>query len=51
MTISLATLVDTQLDAGYHSITWNASGVATGLYFYRIQAGDFTDTKKMLLLK
>jgi hypothetical protein len=47
----IATLVDAQFDAGYHSITWNASGVATGLCFCRIQAGDCTDTKRMLLLK
>jgi len=38
-------------DAGTVSITWNASGVGSGVYFYKLQAADFTDTKKMVLLK
>jgi len=50
------TLVDGDLEAGYHSIRWNgiaANGreVATGVYFYRIRAGDYVESKKMLLLK
>ncbi len=41
---------------GHHRITWdgkddNGKVVANGIYFYRIQAGDFTETKKMILLK
>ncbi len=36
---------------GFHRITWDASGVSSGIYFYRIQAGDFVQTRKMLLLK
>ncbi|MCK4655988.1 MAG: T9SS type A sorting domain-containing protein, partial [candidate division Zixibacteria bacterium] len=47
----IVTLIDTQLDAGYHSIMWNAGNAATGLYFYRLQADEFVDTKKMLLMK
>ena len=48
----VATLVDDALPAGYHEVIWNAgSEVASGVYFYSIQAGDFTETKKMLLLK
>jgi hypothetical protein len=52
----VTTLIDGQLEAGYHSVTWNGVDehgylVATGIYFYRIKAGDFTDTKRMLLLK
>jgi hypothetical protein len=37
--------------AGSYEIEWNASNYASGVYFYRIQAGDFTDVKKMVLIK
>ena len=37
--------------AGYHKVTWNASNVSSGIYFYRLAAGDFVSTKKMVLLK
>ena len=46
-----ATLVDEELGAGYHSIDFNASELPSGVYFYRIQAGNFIDTKKMILLR
>ncbi|MDH4034316.1 MAG: T9SS type A sorting domain-containing protein, partial [candidate division Zixibacteria bacterium] len=36
---------------GLERIDWNASGYASGVYFYRLTAGDFTDTRKMVLLK
>ncbi len=45
------TLVDREMEAGSHTVTWNADSYATGLYMYRIQANDFTQTKKMLMLK
>jgi hypothetical protein len=45
------TLVREKQQAGRHSIVWNADGFSSGMYFYRIQAGDYTKTKKMLLLK
>jgi hypothetical protein len=38
-------------EAGYHEVTFDASHLASGIYFYRIQAGDFTDVKKMVLVK
>jgi hypothetical protein len=38
-------------EAGYHNLEWNASGQPSGIYFYRIKAGDFTQMRKMLLLK
>ncbi len=48
-------LTDEIQSAGYKSVEWNASalggGFASGLYFYRIQAGNFIETKKLLLLK
>ncbi len=38
-------------EAGNHSITWDASDVSSGVYFYKITAGDFSQTMKMTLLK
>jgi hypothetical protein len=45
------TLVNRKFSAGYHEVNWNAVNMATGIYFYRIQAGSFQDLKKMILLK
>ena len=47
----MARLVDETRQAGYHSEQFDATGLASGLYLYRLQAGDFVDTKKLLLLK
>jgi len=47
----VATLVSEQLPAGYHTVIWNASDIPSGLYFYRITAGNFVQTKKMALIK
>jgi hypothetical protein len=47
----IAKLVNGEQSAGPHSIKWNASGVASGVYFYQLKAGSFIQTKKMLLLK
>jgi len=47
----VATLVSGHLNAGTHTFYWNASGQASGLYFYRLSTSDFTQTKKMLLVK
>jgi hypothetical protein len=44
-------LVDRELDPGVHSVTFNAGGLASGVYFYRIEAGPFSDVKKLVLLK
>jgi hypothetical protein len=47
----VATLVDGVEEPGYKSVMWDASGVASGVYFYRLQAGDFVQTRKLLLLR
>jgi len=44
-------LVDSEMQAGYHLVTWNGKNVASGIYFYRITAGEFTGTKRMFLLR
>jgi flagellar hook assembly protein FlgD len=52
----VSTLVSNQKTAGFKSIQWNATNdkgqpVSAGLYLYTIQAGEFRQTKKMVLLK
>ncbi|HTK82817.1 MAG TPA: T9SS type A sorting domain-containing protein, partial [Bacteroidota bacterium] len=47
----VATLADGMEDAGYKSVNWDAVNLATGVYFYKLQAGDFIATKKLLLMK
>jgi hypothetical protein len=45
------TLLDNEIEAGYHSIQWNAGRFASGVYFYRIVSGSFVSTKKLMLMK
>ena len=47
----IATLVNKQQKAGYYEVNWNAANNSSGVYFYRIQAGEFVQIKKMILLK
>jgi len=47
----VVTLVDGQMDAGQHVVAWDASSVSSGVYFYKLTAGDYTATKPMNLLK
>ncbi|HSL89494.1 MAG TPA: YCF48-related protein [Ignavibacteriaceae bacterium] len=47
----VTTLVDGFKEAGYHSIEFNAAGLASGVYLYKLQAGSFTETKKMMLIR
>jgi len=47
----VATLVQGETEAGYHEVRFDGSGLSSGVYFYRMQAGDFVQTRKLLLLK
>jgi hypothetical protein len=47
----VAPLVNETQDAGYHEVKFDGSNMASGMYFYRIQAGSFVQTKKLLLLR
>ena len=47
----IETLVNEYDNAGLHTVEWNASRVGSGVYFYRIEAGEYTETKKCLILK
>jgi len=44
-------LVDKTQNAGSYNIEWNASAFSTGVYFYKLEAGSFTSTKQMILVK
>jgi len=37
--------------SGEHVVEWNATGQPSGIYFYRLEAGNYTETRKMVLLK
>ena len=45
------TLVNEEQPTGEYTVTFNAGSLASGLYFYTLRAGNFTQTKKMMLLK
>jgi len=47
----MATLVSEKQPAGTYKIEWDASDFASGIYYYRIEAGRFVETKKLVLLK
>jgi len=47
----VVSLVDEKQEAGYKSVNWDASDVSSGLYFYKLTAGDFTETRRMMLVK
>jgi hypothetical protein len=48
---AVATLVNGQLPAGRHEVTWRPRGLASGVYFYRLQAGGVFESRKLMLLK
>jgi hypothetical protein len=45
------TLIDEVMEPGYYKYEWNASKFASGVYFYRLTAGNFVSTKKLILLR
>jgi hypothetical protein len=47
----VASIVSEELPAGTYSRQWNAAKMSSGIYFYRLQAGSFTQTKRLVLLK
>jgi hypothetical protein len=47
----VAQLVNGQLEAGFHEVTFQGSGLVSGVYLYQLRAGDFVATKKLLVLK
>ncbi len=47
----VSVLVNEKLDPGSYSFSWNGSQFASGIYFYRVQAGSFIQTRKMALIK
>ena len=47
----IAVIVDNVFSAGAHSVEWDAGEFSSGIYFYRIEAGTFTSTKKLMLIK
>jgi hypothetical protein len=47
----VATLLNANMNAGSHSVTWNAANNSAGVYFYTVKSGSFSKTMKMTLLK
>ena len=47
----VATLVNESKTAGTYRVDFNAANLSSGIYFYKITAGNFTETKKMILMK
>jgi hypothetical protein len=43
--------VNGEREAGYYAEQFNAEGLASGMYFYKLQAGDFVQTRKLILLR
>ena len=47
----VATLVDEELQVGTYKVEWNGDKYASGIYFYRMEAGEYVETRKMILMK
>lgn len=47
----VATLISGNIEAGYHRIVWNASNIASGIYFYKLSANNYTSIQRLTLIK
>jgi len=47
----VTTLIDANMDAGYHSVVWNAETESSGVYFVKMVAGEYIGTQKLILVK
>jgi len=47
----VTSLVNSYISPGYHQAVWSTANISSGIYFYKIQAGEYSQAKKMLLLK
>ena len=47
----ISQLINEEKEAGIYEVNFDASNLSSGVYFYHIEAGDFIETKKMILLK
>jgi flagellar hook assembly protein FlgD len=47
----IATLVNEKQSPGMYEVTWDASQYSSGIYFYKLTAGEFSEVKKMILIK
>jgi len=47
----VAQIISEEMPAGRHSKQWNAADLTSGVYFYRLQSGDFVETKRLMMLK
>ena len=44
-------IVNGEIDAGSYAVQFNAEGLSSGVYFYRLQAGNYTEARKLVLMK
>jgi hypothetical protein len=47
----VATLMNEQLKPGMYEVEWDGTGYSSGTYYYKLFAGDYVETKKMILMK
>jgi hypothetical protein len=47
----VAELLDKEMTLGIHKISFDAKNLASGIYFYRLQSGNYVEMKKMILLR
>ena len=47
----VSTLIESKIEAGYHTLQWNADSYSSGIYFVKMVAGGFVNTQKLMLVK